>query len=441
MLNVKRMAALFAALLFLAAPAHAAQTGLSALLGSTETLLFIGINLSLTAYFGFYRFDRFSVTYGPEILTTVGIFGCFVGIALALLNFDSADLSHSIPSLLDGVKTAFWASVSGVGGALVLRARHYTFKEPIPQAGELAKAASLEDVVSSLVALRKGLVGQEEGTMLTQMKLSRQESSDELQKLNRSFEHFAKHMVENNQKAIIEALREVIQDFNSKLTEQFGENFKHLNSAVEKLVVWQQQYKDELERIKLAQERAATDMQSAATSFGLVVDKSDRFASTAEQLSVLLQKIDAQIAVLFEQERSLNEVLSTMKDVTPQFEAKVADLIASLKDGVTSLQGQTAEILKNFGAQSQSTQSEMKALLTDSIIATQKEVHAGLQDNQKVIKDGVIALDKALQKELNDSLETLGRQLASLSNKFVTDYTPLTDRLRDVILISQRSGI
>ena len=40
------------------------------------------------------------------------------------------------------------------------------------------------------------------------------------------FKSFAEKMVENNQKAIIEALQEVIKDFNTKLNNQFGENFK-----------------------------------------------------------------------------------------------------------------------------------------------------------------------------------------------------------------------
>lgn len=77
-------------------------------------MTFIAINLSLTVYFTCFRFNRFAVQHGPEILTTVGIFGCFLGIALALLHFDSAKVSSSVPHLLEGVKTAFWASVSGV---------------------------------------------------------------------------------------------------------------------------------------------------------------------------------------------------------------------------------------------------------------------------------------------------------------------------------------
>ena len=70
-------------------------------------------------------------------------------------------------------------------------------------------------------------------------------------------------MIENNQKVFIEALREVIKDFNEKITEQF-ENFKALNAAVEKLVVWQQQYKDELDQLKETQSQVAKDLSNSA---------------------------------------------------------------------------------------------------------------------------------------------------------------------------------
>jgi hypothetical protein len=44
-------------------------------------------------------------------------------------------------------------------------------------------------------------------------------------------------------------------------------------------------------------------------------------------------------------------------------------------------------------------------------------------------KDQIAALDRALSEELTKSLESFGRQLSALSEKFVSDYTPLTDRL------------
>jgi hypothetical protein len=42
-------------------------------------------------------------------------------------------------------------------------------------------------------------------------------------------------------------------------------------------------------------------------------------------------------------------------------------------------------------------------------------------------------LDKALEEELRKSIESLGRQLTALSQKFVQDYTPLTAQLQRVV--------
>ena len=45
---------------------------------------------------------------------------------------------------------------------------------------------------------------------------------------------------------MIEALENVIKDFNQKITEQFGENFKQLNEAVGALLDWQKEYKEQV---------------------------------------------------------------------------------------------------------------------------------------------------------------------------------------------------
>jgi len=211
--------------------AHAAG-GWQAVLNDGHTAFFLAANLFLTVYFTTMKFDRFAVVHGPEILTTVGIFGCFFGIALALLNFDARNVSASVPQLLEGVKTAFWASVSGVGGSLVIRARHHFQKSPIPQAAGASKSASLDDVVTATMALQKSLAGQEEGSLLSQLKLMRQEQSDQLTSLRSSFDTFAEKMAEDGSKALIDALQHVLSDFNTKINEQFGENFSSLNSGV-----------------------------------------------------------------------------------------------------------------------------------------------------------------------------------------------------------------
>jgi hypothetical protein len=37
------------------------------------------------------------------------------------MDFKTNDIQGSVPELVNGIKTAFWASVAGVGGALLLK--------------------------------------------------------------------------------------------------------------------------------------------------------------------------------------------------------------------------------------------------------------------------------------------------------------------------------
>jgi len=384
------------------------------------------------------RFDKFSITHGPEILTTLGILGCFAGVSYSLwhLNTDASELAQSIPSLLGGMKTAFIGSLVGILGALVIRLIHYFKRNSISEADGSSENSN-DALVKAIKDLQSSLVGSEEGSLLTQVKLQRQESNDHFSKLRESFDEFASHMVENNQKAIIEALERVIKDFNEKLTEQFGENFKQLNSAVSALVVWQEQYKNELSLLKTTQEETASDMKKASEAFAELVNRASEFEGVANKLKDLMETLDKQKDVLFVQEKALSELITSMKDVTPDFTNKMNRLITELNESLGSIQGQIADNVKNFGVQAQTSNAEMKELLTNTIQSTQTTLLDNLKENSSIIKEGVVNLDKALQNELNNSLKSLGDQLAALSEKFVKDYQPLTERLREVIRIAE----
>lgn len=409
---------------------------LNTLVSDPITNTFVIVNTFLTIFFVFVRFDRFAVVHGPEILTTVGILGCFVGIATSLLHFDAMNVAESVPHLLEGVKTAFLASLSGVFGSLVIRGRHYFQKQPIPQSSGTPKAASLDDVVAATQALQLSLSGSEEGSLLSQLKLMRQEQVDELRSLRTSFETFSQKMAQDGSKALIEALKEVIKDFNAQINEQFGENFKHLNASVEKLVIWQKQYKDELDNLFILQKSSADDLQRASSGLSLFIDRASSFAGTAEALELTLKGLVIQHQQIEQSQQSMTNVLSQMKDITPQFSKKIDEMTDSMSKGVLKIQTEISDIVKNFGIQFQSSSSELKQLLTETLRKSQSEVNDGLTTSMDAVRQSVVALDKGLQEELTKSLESLGRQLASLSEKFVSDYTPLTDRLREVVRIA-----
>lgn len=424
-------------LLFMPCASYAAATvTFTTITSDPITNCFVIINLALALFFTFIRFDRFAISHGPEILTTVGILGCFAGIATSLLHFDSTNVAESVPHLLEGVKTAFLASLSGVGGSLLIRARHYFQKQPIPQTPGTPKSANLDDVVAATQALQQSLAGSEDSSLLTQLKLMRQEQGDELRALRSAFDSFSQKMAEDGSKALIDALREVINDFNAQINEQFGENFKHLNASVEKLVIWQQQYKDELDTLQALQKSSAEDLKEASLGLASFIGQAASFARTADALDETLEDLSVQYEAIVQSQRAMSEVLSQMKEVTPQFSRKIDEMTTSMTQGVAKLQNEVSDIVRGFGTHAESFSSEIKQFLTETLSKSQSEVNAGLTQSVDKIHQSVVALDTGLQEELTKSLETLGRQLASLSEKFVADYTPLTERLREVVRIA-----
>ena len=50
----------------------------------------------------------------PQVFPTIGILGTFIGIAYGLYLFDVSNIEKSIPALLNGLKTAFFASIGGI---------------------------------------------------------------------------------------------------------------------------------------------------------------------------------------------------------------------------------------------------------------------------------------------------------------------------------------
>jgi hypothetical protein len=438
---------------------------------------FISSILLITIYFHV-RFDRFAVVHGPEVLTTLGILGCFTGITIALFNFNPSDIAQSVPNLLAGIRTAFWASLAGVFGSLTLRfgQRFRTIKSSSDSIG--TQTASLSDIVISINSLTESISSESESSLISQTKFNREEASKKSDELILEFKLFAEKMVENNQKAIIEALKEVIKDFNTKLSEQFGDNFKQLNLAIGKLLDWQIEYKKQLEAISNEQKNITNSLNLSSQHLNKIVKSAGVFEKSANELRSQIEFLNLSREMLISQQSALANVLRTMKDVTPTFAEKTTSMLNQVEQGMINVESKVAKISDEFGNDLLSTNNEMKILITQSIKDSQAEIqktqavmtkvteNLGIQmqissnelkkqmseimienqqalrksllENVTIIREGVVNLDRSLQKELNDSLEALGRQLASLSNRFVEDYSPLTEKLKKIVEISKK---
>jgi hypothetical protein len=236
-----------------------------------------------------WRWNRRVAAAGPPLLTTFGIFFCFAGITWGLVDFDPADVRDSVPHLIQGIRTSFWASVVGIGCALTIKLRILVFGEPPLSITGAIAGATIDDLAAQLINLNRSIVGGDDSTLYGQVKSARGDSNDRLDRLNRSFERFAERMVEANSKALIHALAEVIDAFNTKLTAQFGQNFRELNHAVGKLVVWQKQYAQQLESLIEQETTTRNNMADACLQYADLVKRASAFAASAESLHALLQ--------------------------------------------------------------------------------------------------------------------------------------------------------
>lgn len=441
-----------------------------------ETLIFSALILALTVLFHL-RYSHPAVQVGPTILTTTGIFATFVAIALGLSQFDSADVVGSVPALLGSLKTAFWASVVGVGGALTLKIRDYVSSLSVSKERGHVKGATVDDLVGILHEIQwsisgsdersllgqtrlarqeiceilnriqKGISGDDEGSLLSQTKLSRQDVNDRLHDLQRAQSQALEKLAEMGSKALIEGLRDVIRDFNSRITEQFGDNFKQLNQAVGQLLAWQENYKLTIASTIEQLDKVSQSAEKVVDKFETTVSLASEFARTATGLQELLTGLETQKDQLELTARNLAELFKSAGESIPQVENRLEAIALQLARAFEQNQAQLVNALKEG-------QKQLNALLTESmgLVSNAAETCKALttalseaqsESNKQIVelvaktKEQVTILDRALTEELTKSLESLGRQLAVLSEKFVEDYTPLTERLRDVVRITK----
>ncbi len=430
----------------------------------------------------------------PTLLTSIGILGTFVGIVVGLMHFDPQDIDASIPALLAGLKTAFITSLAGMGGAIAFKilstggllAPRSANSMETSNAGPEEILNALLKQGSSLDALRKAIAGDEETSLIGQMKLMRADQTDQgrqtlravgelknaisgseddslvgqvkllradeqdrhrtvmtaveedraqrerlAEKLWQELGEFAEMLSKSASEQVINALKEVIVDFNRNLTEQFGENFKALDASVQKLVQWQENYRVQLEQMSEQYAQGVLAITQTETSVAHISEESRQIPVTMGLLKIVMEVNQHQIGELNTHLDAFREMRDRAVEAVPeirrQVEETVQDVAASVKaanEHYTTLLDSSDAYLKAHEAQSE-TLLERFVQTTDDGIG---KVRDGLEAGANGVKDAIAASTAKFSVDVQDLLNGTTTTITGSVQAANDHYATLLDR-------------
>ena len=438
--------------------------------------------------------DKLDVsTKFPPLLVSIGMLGTFFGILLALSQFDTrpGSLSSSVNGFISGMFTAFASSVVGLSLSLVFRLI-ISFQDHRTNATSEKKEADVSDLLEKMTEVKDAISKDDDSSLLYQMKSLRTDMNDKLRELKNSFDSFKEQMAQNNIEALVKAVNQVMEDFNSKINDKLGETFERLNSSVEKLIIWQDEYKNyledaksRLEEAKLGIKQAQENLKNIASSMDSLPEKAKSIEAIVTSLGDQINDLETRLSAFKEmKEQALDAMPSIQKNIdnlTSKLEQnvqKVTDNIAEttndLKDSLTKSLNGFEDVSKNINSTIEHTTKEIKDSVelqksqmtemtnevAENIKKSSNSIRENIDENLTSIKnlgedikettdnavknlndrmiEQVSEIDRNIQETHKRVIEEMGKRLSALSEKFVDDYTPLTNKLSELIQISNQ---
>lgn len=331
---------------------------------ATEAFIYLVIAVFVVACFCERKNNHLKfVSYAPTLMGALGILGTFVGIIIGLLNFDTHNIDKSIPVLLGGLKTAFITSIVGMFFAMLFNAIDAFFfaRKRVNSEEALPDEVTPEHIHTALVNQTKimermlaGVSGSEEGSLVGQIRLMRNDLSDEAraqrvrqeafsQQLWQQLDNFAEVMARGATEQIIEALRQVITDFNNNLTEQFGENFKALDASVQKLVEWQENYRSQLTQMGEQYQQSVEALVETRAAIAGIWQECETIPQTMTSLHQVMEVNQHQIAELSRHLEAFASLRDKATEAVPQIHQQLDQVGELLKAGAQTVNTSLAE--------------------------------------------------------------------------------------------------
>ena len=411
-------------------------------------------------------------TYGTQghkdlksIIMSSGVLGTFVGIFIGLLDFDTFSLQSSIPMLLDGLKTAFYTSILGMGLAILLS---------ILQKSKNIKSTEESDIdfLFQKLELLNHLHHLHHLTKLERIP-TRDDIVDASHKnytliescfaeVNTSLKLAVSELAKGASRELIIALESVIKDFNTNLQTQFGENFKELNAAVGKLLSWQEEYRHFvqetqtlLRNVEGTLSNTQNAMHASQQTLEQILSQNERVSAFYEENLKIIQsceaqntKLQAHLAHIANLEpsskqalQSLENLFSAMRENAKNAESHIANLNESIKQyalqsakdmqenfdsAMQSLIAQSAQRLESMSDNTMKTLQKDFALLRQASDESLQEIRSASTKSLDTMLEGLrqtLEESKELQNHNTQALNTLSEQARQNHNDILQTFS------------------
>lgn len=315
-----------------------------------------------------------SETDVKSAIVSLGVLGTFLGIFLGLWEFNVNDIEGSVPKLLDGLKLAFVTSIMGMTISVLLSITEKTSSGAAKTEFDVLKKIDekLEPLADGMKGIHNldGQLKHMRTDIRDEQVASRNFLQEQFKQTNDSLKSAIDKLSEGATAEIIKALEKVILDFNSNLTEQFGDNFKKLNDAVNNLIAWQVNYKDQVEHSTEQLNAISTSLSGSKNTLDSVAERNKQVVAVYTHLQGILVEQHRQLELsgnhLEAQKVQIDAVRSTaegFKSSIEKISTDVEGLTSGIKEALTSQSSSLKQLTQDIESELPKTLSELDSNL------------------------------------------------------------------------------
>lgn len=348
--------------------------------------IFIAIALFSYLIYGIYVLNIAKKDYGkvnlndldliPSMFTTIGILGTFGGIAYGLWFFNPEDIEKSIPTLLKGLKTAFFASIAGIALSIIF-SKIISFVKNKNEKGVLSdETNAINKLIESIEELRNDFS-------------TTDENGNKIKAGNVFRDIYKESSKQSN----------ALQTFSSDLALTISAGFEEiLNNPTEGVVA-------ELKLVKAEIESLGNKISAPAT------DGIEKIVATLnDSMKEMLEGFKTSMSGDTKNEMEhLAKLLGQAGSSLTDFPMKLQNMTDNLNENFRGLQDIVKQISQQTLSQSEETTNQMKMQVEDMSKILREQV-GGLQSGQESLlteQTKNLQVSESLLSAFNTSIENM----------------------------------